>query len=83
MNPVLRDPIAKSGVIDGSAWTRIQNMNFSQNASGMSVMRMMKNASRYSMSVKRGRAGSVGESLGRGKLGKGGIPPKPEPLTDK
>ena len=45
------------------------------------MMRLMKNASRFSMSVKRGRAGSVGESM-IGKNNKG-QPPKPEPLTDK
>jgi hypothetical protein len=55
-------------------------MNFSQNASGgASMMRAMKNASRFSMSVKKGRGNSMGESMGKAV----GQVPKPEPLTDK
>lgn len=69
--------------VEGSAWQRINKMNFSANASGgFSMMRMMKNASRYSMSIKKGRAGSVGDSMNANANNKG-IPPKPEPLTDK
>jgi len=44
-------------------------------------MRMMKNASRYSMSVKKGsRIGSIVSNLGKNVRD---LPPKPEPLTDK
>lgn len=58
-------------------------MNFSQNASAMSMSKMMKGASsKFSMSVKRGRGSSIGESMAGGK-GHNGQPPKPEPLTDK
>ena len=57
-------------------------MNFSQNASGMSVSKMMKNASKFSMSIKRGKGSSIGESMA-GSKGHNGQPPKPEPLTDK
>lgn len=43
-----------------------------------------KNASRFSMSIKRGRgSSSVGESMGGGTLNNKNLPPKPEPLTDK
>lgn len=57
-------------------------MNFSQNASAMSMSKMMKNASKFSMSVKRGRGSSIGESMA-GDKSHNGQPPKPEPLTDK
>jgi hypothetical protein len=41
-------------------------------------MQSMKNASRYSMSVKRSRGGSVGDDSTIKDM-----PPKPTPLTDK
>ena len=44
---------------------------------------MMKNASKFSMSVKRGKGSSIGESMGAGSGKNRGQPPKPEPLTDK
>ena len=45
------------------------------------MMRMAKNASRYSMSVKKGsRMGSMASNLGKNVRD---LPPKPEPLTDK
>lgn len=56
-------------------------MNFSQNASAASMMKFMKNASRYSISMKKGTKGSVAESMNGAK--KNAQPPKPEPLTDK
>lgn len=72
----------RSGALEGSGWQKIQNMNFSQNASGTSMMRMMRNASRYSMSVRRGKGSSMGESMA-GQASNKQLPPKPEPLTDK
>jgi hypothetical protein len=59
-------------------------MNFSQNASGgLSVMRFVRNASKYSMSIRRGKGSSMGESMAGPSGNKQQMPPKPEPLTDK
>jgi hypothetical protein len=80
--PVLDSKLGSSTAnpLEGSAWNKIQKMNFSGGASGMSMMRMIK-GSKFAMSVK--RQSSLSESMSVVKGGANKMPSKPEPQTDK